>query len=347
MRVRRRLLSATALTLPLLLCSLNASAGDDKRRGTAGAAYLRVPATARLASLGTTLTAGSTLHADGVEVLFANPAALMVNRGTGVLASRVNYVADVGINMLCAAQQIGNNNLAVFVTAWDFGDIPRQTEANPEISDVTFSPTIITAGAAYARQFTDRIAAGVTVKLISEDIDDISGNAVAFDGGVTYAIDHLGLRFGFSVKNLGSKLDYGGAGLERRVRLEDQRPDADLGSLSLDAQSVDLPVLLNFGASYTREISDQASVSLFGNFRSNSFDQDQYAAGVELGLVDLLYVRGSLEITGDSDLSFFRAGRFGAGLSLPVGSVTLTADYAYLPTRFFSDVQVFTVGVSI
>ncbi len=322
------------------------TAGDETRRGTAGAAHLRIPTTARLAALGTAGTAGLT-DLNGVEALFVNPAALMLNRGTSVLFSRMEYVVGVGINTLGVAQQIGTNNLALFITSWDFGDIPRQTESNPEISDLTFQPRIITAGVAYARQFTDRIAVGVTVKVINEDIDDLDATAVAFDGGITYAIDRIGLRLGFSVKNIGTKLNYGGAGLTRRVQLGDQRPDADAGTLTFESESVDLPTLLNFGATFTRRVTANATVSVLGNFRSNSFDQDQFAGGLEVGLLDLFYVRGGFEFTQDQDLTLFKSGTLGAGLKADVAGLAIAFDYAYRPTTFFSDVQVFTLNVTI
>jgi hypothetical protein len=320
--------------------------GDYSRRGTAGAAHLRVPVTARLASLGTAGTAGlEGMH--GIEALFANPAALMLNEGTGVLFSRMEYVVDTGINTFGVAQHLGSNNLALFVTAWDFGEIARQTEVSPEITDMTFSPTFITAGLSYARQFTDRIAAGVTTKLVSEDIDDLVATAFAIDGGITYSISEVGLRFGFSVKNIGTKLRYGGEGLTQSVQIADQRPDADEGALLIETEPVDLPTLMNFGVTYTHRFTSSATVSLLANYRSNSFDQDQFAAGLEVGLLDVLYLRGGIDFMEDLDLSMFNAGNFGAGLRAGISGLDVAVDYAYRPTDFFSHVQMFTVTVSI
>ena len=101
------------------------------------------------------------------------------------------------------------------------------------------------------------------------------------------------------------------------------------------------------GATFTRRVTANATVSVLGNFRSNSFDQDQFAGGLEVGLLDLFYVRGGFEFTQDQDLTLFKSGTFGAGLKADVASLAIAFDYAYRPTTFFSDVQVFTLNVTI
>jgi len=318
----------------------------DERTGTAGAAHLRVVPTARLSALGTAGSAGIA-GSSGIEMLFANPAGLTLNRGTGALFSHIDYLVNVGINTLGVAQQIGNSQVAAFISSWSFGDIPRQTELNPEISNLTFSPEIITAAAGYARRFTDRIAGGITLKVVNEKIDDMSASAVALDGGLTYAIEEIGLRFGLSVRNIGSKLRYSGDGLSRQTPVPDQRPDADAGLLFIEAQEVDLPTLLNVGVSYSRSLSSNMSAAILTNFRSNAFDQDQYSAGLELGFVNVLYVRGGLELTPEQDFTLFSPGSFGAGLNFDVSGVGVAFDYAYRPTDVFSDVQLFTLNLSI
>lgn len=319
------------------------TAVGQERRGTAGAAHLIVTPTARLAALGSAGTAGSSgVH--GVEMLFVNPAGVTLNEGTGVLFSRMEYLVDVDVNTIAVAQEMGSNQLALFVNSWNLGDIPRQTEANPEISDLTFNPQITTVGLTYARTFTDRIAAGVTVKVVNEDIDDMGATAAAFDGGLTYVVAESGIRFGLSVRNIGSKLTFSGTGLARQ---SDDQGGAPLSTFYIASEPIDLPTLLNAGVTYTRAMGESLSLSAQMNFRSNSFDQDQYAAGLEIGFIDAFYLRGGFEWRRHSSLTVFRAGSFGTGLDLDVSGVGLTFDYAYRPTDFFSDVQLFTLIAAI
>jgi len=339
-------LSSLMITALMGMSVLDANAGDDKRRGTAGASQLLVPVTARSASLGASLTSGLS-GMNGLEAIFSNPAGLAVNTGTAAIFSSMNYVADIGVNFFGIGQNFGSNNLAFTVSSWDFGDIPLQTELSPEISSVTYNASFITAGLTYARVFTDRISAGATLKVVNESIDDISASAVAVDMGMTYIVGESGLRLGVALKNIGTDMQYSGVGLTQQVQLPSQTGNATNNALVIEAEGVELPSLLNFGLSYTRQMSEGAVVTLLGNFRSNSFDQDQYSGGVELALFDMLYLRGGMDIVGESDLSFFSGANFGAGIDLDLSGTRLQIDYALRSTDYFDNVSMVTAAVSL
>jgi len=345
-KLSRNFLNALVVIALLGMSVLDANAGDDKRRGTAGASQLLVPVTARSASLGTSMTSGLT-GMNGLEALYANPAGLALNKGTAAIFSRMDYVADIGVNYFGVAQNFGNNNIAFTVNSWDFGDIPLQTEESPEISSVTYNASFITAGLSYARVFTDRISAGATFKVVSESIDDVSASAVAVDMGMTYVVGETGLRLGVALKNIGTDIQYSGVGLTQQVQLPSQPGNATNNALTFESEGVELPSLLNFGVSYTRQMAESAVLTVLGNFRSNSFDQDQYSSGVELGLFDMLYLRGGLDIIGDNDLSFFTGTNFGAGVDLDLSGTRLQIDYALRSTDYFSNVSMITAAVSL
>jgi len=345
-KLSRIFLNALVVIALMGMSALDANAGDDKRRGTAGASQLLVPVTARSASLGASLTSGMA-GMNGLEAIFANPAGLALNTGTAAIFSRMDYVADIGVNFFGIAQNFGSNNIAFTVTSWDFGDIPLQTEIQPEISSVTYNASFITAGLTYARVFTDRISAGVTVKVVNESIDDISASAVAVDMGMTYIVGESGLRLGVALKNIGTQMTYSGVGLTNQIQLPSQPGNATNNALVLESEGVELPSLLNFGVSYTRQMAEGAVVTVLGNFRSNSFDQDEYSGGVELGLFDMVYLRGGMDVIGDSDLSFFTGVNYGAGVDLNLSGTRLQIDFASRTTDFFDNVSVITAAVSL
>ncbi len=327
-----------------LLIAVDAKAGDEKRRGTAGSEQLLIPLTARSTALGQATTSGLT-GMTGLEALFSNPAGLSLNNGTNAMFSRMEYVADIGVNYFGIAQRLGNNNIALTVSSWDFGDIPLQTELNPEISDVTWTATYVTVGASYARNFTDRIAAGFTMKVVNERIDNVSSSGTAFDAGMTYTVGETGLRFGVSLKNFGPSRSFSGTGLVRFAQLPNQNPDAQPAAVIVEGADYEMPSLLNFGTAYTRQLGSGAVVTVLGNFRSNSFSQDQYSGGLELGFRDILFIRGGYQYEEDMDLTFYNGTNFGAGLNLDLGGNTLIVDYAYRSTDFFDNVQMVTVNV--
>ena len=311
----------------------------DERAATAAASYLLLPTSARTAGLGNSLT-GSLNGLTGIEAAASNPGALTTTTGTTALFSRTEYVADIGINHFGVAQPVGNGAVALTVTSWDFGDIAlTDATQNSDPSSLTYDASATIVGGSYARQFTDRISAGLTAKFVNEQIDDMSASSVAFDAGIEYEVGESGLQFGVSLRNFGGKMKFGGNGL--RSTNDDGTPQVT------DAEEFELPSLLNFGASYTRQFAGDLSASATGNFRANAYDQQQFAGGVELGYADLVFVRGGLDIVPDLEQTFYQGWNAGAGVNLDLGGSRIVVDYAYRGTEYFDGVNMFTAAVSL
>lgn len=348
-----RSISAMALLLCLAGCwapeagaQVVNTSPDRDRSGTASSAYLLLPLTARTAGLGTAVASGPATMS-GLEAAFDNPAGLMLNTGTNALFSRVEYVADIGVNYFGVARRIGSNNVAFTVSAWDFGDIPVQTEENPDVDATTptWTATYVTAGLGYARRFTDRIAAGITAKVVSETMaSDLNAATLAFDAGMTYDVGESGLRFGVSLKNFGPSMRYGGDGLiDTATPLGTSRPS----TVTYQAEDFELPSQLNFGIAYTRAMGGAGAVTFLGNYRSNAYETDHFSGGVELGLRDVLYLRGGYLYEQNLDTNFFSGWNVGAGLNLEVSNYALTFDYAYRATDVFDGVHLITTTITL
>lgn len=326
--------------------AVGAQAQDD-RSGTAAMEELLVPVTPRTISLGNAITSGlSTLS--GVEAAQSNPAALMTTNGTNVMFSRTDYIADIGINFFGAAQKFGNNTVSLSVVSWDYGDIPftdESTVTEPN-ADITYDATSTVIGLSAARQFTDRIAAGFTVKGMTRSISESSAAGVGLDAGITYAVGESGLRFGVSLKNFGTKQGFSGSDLDVETTIDG--PEGPVTQVSqLDSQEDELPSQLNFGVAYTRQFAEGLTATGIANFRSNAYDYDQYAGGVEVGYRNLLYVRGGIDLTSDIEMNAWSDWNIGAGLVLPVASTSISIDYAYRPSSVFSSVNVFSLSVDL
>ena len=327
----------------LLLSTAPAQAGDRNRRGGAGAQELLIPFGARTYALGGAVTANMT----GIEALFSNPAGLAYTGGTEAMFSRVQYVADIGLNYLGVAQTFGYNTLGLSVQALTFGDIPITTEDQPEGTGSTFNPTFITVGFSYARIFTDRIAGGVTIKLINESIDRVSASGVAADLGVQYVVGETGLRFGVALKNIGPAMRFDGDGFVRFVNLPEQRPDATTNGLKINPASFELPSLMNVGVSYQYRLAGGAALTAMGNFRSNSFTEDEFQGGLEFNLRDVLYRRGAYAWQQTREDTWFNGLNFGAGLNLKLATTSLSVDYSYTGTRYAGLGAVQTISVRL
>lgn len=312
----------------------------DERAATSAASYLLLPTSARTAALGNSLT-GGLQGLSGIEAAASNPGALTSTTGTTALFSRTEYVADIGINHFGVAQPVGAGAIALTVTSWDFGDIPlTDAETNSDPSSLTYDASATIVGGSYARQFTDRISAGLTAKFVNEQIDDMNASSVAFDAGINYEVGESGLQFGVSLRNFGGKMKFGGNGL-RSASGNNGAPQIT------DAEEFELPSLLNFGASYTRQFAGDLSASATGNFRANAYDQQQFAGGVELGYGDLVFVRGGVDVVPDQDQTFYQGWNAGAGVNLDLGGSRIVVDYAYRATDLFDGVNMFTAAVSL
>lgn len=330
----------------LALAASGAQAQDD-RSGTAAMEELLVPVTPRTVALGNSITSGlSTLS--GVEAAQSNPAALMSTSGTNVLFSRTDYIADIGINFFGAAQRFGNNTVSLSVVSWDYGDIlftDEGTVTNPT-EGVTYGASSTVIGLSAARQFTDRISAGFTVKGMSRSIAESSAAGVGLDAGMTYTVGESGLRFGVSLKNFGSKQRFSGSDLDVETTIDG--PEGPVTQVSqLDAQDDELPSQLNFGVAYTRQFAEDVTATGIANFRSNAYDYDQYTGGLEIGYRNLLFVRGGVDLTSDIEVNAWSDWNIGAGLVLPVASTAVAIDYAYRPSSVFSNVNVFSISIDL
>jgi len=339
------LIRSCVLAALLLGLAAPEAQAQDERAGTESSSYLRVPLTARSAALGVSLTSG--LHnMAGVEALQDNPAALTLNTGTNALFSRLDYLADadIGVNYFGVAHRIGPNQIALTFTSWDFGDIARQTASAPEVTTETWRAPHIVVGASFARQFTDRISAGITGKAISETIDDMTASGIAFDAGMTYQVGESGLRFGVSLKNFGPQMRYGGGGLITPAPIGNQ--GGNIPAI-IDASGSELPSMLNFGVAYTRPFAGDLSVTGLANFRSNAYDQDQFAFGVEAGYQNLVYVRGGYQLMTEMEFNAFQGWSVGAGVNLDLAGNRVAFDYAYQGADFLGGSNFFTVGITL
>lgn len=322
-----------------------AQEGDD-RAGTAAMEELLVPVTPRTVALGNSLTSGLA-NANSVEAVLSNPAAIVVGTGTSAMFSRTNYWADIGVNYFGIAQSFGANSVGISLTAWDYGDIFRQTENAPEIDSLnTWSASTYIIGATFGRQFTDRIAAGFTLKGLGRQIDNVNASGVAFDAGMTYVVGESGLRFGVSLRNFGTGMNFSGNGLQRPIGQQGPGGSGEIGG-QIDGLESELPSSLNFGAAYTRTLSGDLSLTALANFRSNAYDLDNYAAGVEFGYQNMFFLRGGVDVRGSQDVTAWEMWNVGAGLNLDLSGTNIAVDYAYRPSDVFGGVNMFSLGLGL
>jgi len=305
-------------------------AGNPDRQGEAGAYELLMNPWARSAGLHTM----STSMIRGVEALRLNPAGLARINSTEVLFGHSRYLegTELRMNAFGLAQKVG------------------------EGTGATFSPNFFNLGLAYAHTFDNKISVGITLRLISETIADLSAFGFGIDAGVQYVTGPAdNFKFGISLRNIGSRMSFGGQGLS----FPTENPD---GTLSYDitvnqrSAEFELPSVLNIGMSYDINVTKDNRITVLGNFTANSFARDQLGAGVEYSLKDMFMLRAAYKVevglsaAQEAEKSVYSGLSAGVSVEVPMRKQSenrFGIDYAYRATQPFSGTHNIAVRITL
>jgi len=336
------------ISLVVLTASV-AMAGNKDRTGQAGAPELLINPFAASSGWGGVNTG----TVSGVESMFMNVAGLNKTTKMEMVFVNTQWLKSTGINVNAfgISGRVGETGvLGMSIMSMAFGDILNTTEEIPEgIS--TFAPKFININLAYAKAFSDNIKGGLTCKIISESIHDMTAQGVAFDAGIQYTTGEFDqINFGITLKNIGPSMHFSGNGLTFRGYFEEQE-----NSLTLTQRSerFELPSLLAIGFGYDVPLSDIHEITIASNFVSNSFTNDQFTLGLEYRFKTYLtlrtaytYEEGIFDVANRA--TAFSGPSAGFSVDVPIqkkkGSV-FSIDYSYRDTHPFDGTH--SLGIRI
>ncbi len=318
-----------ALLTAVLLGATAAFAGDEERSGSTGATELRIPVGARANAVGGAVVA----DVAGVDALYWNPAGIAHIEGSEAAYAYTSYFADMALNWVGFAGQMGGGHLGASIKLLDIGDIIVTTENAPDGTGEIISPTFAVVGVTYARALTDRVLVGGTMNVISERILQEQATGFGFDFGFQYLLGAQGLQFGLAIKNLGPKMEFSGGDLDETFIPGGSDPLSNPRTFTAQTSGFELPSYVSLGASY--RVFEDAQNSLFvnGDFQSNSFSGDEFRGGGEYTYragsdgSTVLQLRGGYN-QADQDDYLFSGMSFGAGLGFDVGDGSAKLEYA-------------------
>lgn len=164
--------------------------------------FLRLPMSAHVSALGGD---NISIPDDDASLLFHNPALISNVTDKSLALSYMNYMEGVNVGG------------ATFVKAWgeratwgvqamyiDYGEMKQTTADNVQIGEVSAKEVMV--GATLSYLLTDRIAGGVSTKLISSHIAGYSALAVGVDLGLNYYDDETLLSVSAVARNLGGQV---------------------------------------------------------------------------------------------------------------------------------------------
>lgn len=351
-----------ALTGSLVFAGSTAEAGNPERAGQAGATQLLINPYARSAGWANS----NTSRCRGLESQYNNVAGLAFTKKTELMFMRSAWLLGTGININAFgfSQKVGETGaIGLGITSINAGKIERTTEDQPEGGLGTFTPRFTNIALSYAKGFSDNIFGGITLRVISEGIDNVKAQGVSIDAGIQY---HTGkydqVHLGVGLKNVGPKMQYKGDGLSVQSTVNNAYGNSYLITQNNRSAAFDLPALLNIGASYDFYLLKDSTgrlkthrITLAGNFTSNSFTKDNFLAGVEYGWKDILMVRAGMAMEkgifqGEGNrTTAFTGPSCGATVEIPFGEKksTFGLDYSYRFTNPFGGVHSFGARINL
>lgn len=283
-----------AVLAVLATLSMSAYAGNDERRGTAGASELLINPWARNTGWGGVNVA----NVRGIEAMFSNVAGLafvknieVAYTNTMLYGGKSGLNSGASVNTFGLAVRLHERGVAgAYVMAMGFGDIDVTRENSPEAGyNGTFSPSYMNINVAYAHSFTNTIHGAVNFKLVTESTDNVSGSGFGIDAGIEYVTgEDDELKFGISLKNWGPSMSFDGTGLSLQI----VNTAGNNFTVETRASEMQLPTCLNIGLSYDFliPVHDQR-ITVAAAFTSNAFLRDNYTIGVEYSILKMFQVR--------------------------------------------------------
>ncbi|PLX01042.1 MAG: DUF3308 domain-containing protein, partial [Marinilabiliales bacterium] len=242
------------------MCIGTVFAGNEQRAGQAGAPELLINPWARSSGMG----GANTASVQGLEAIYLNVAGTAFINKTDLMFSHNQYLVGTGIGIYAFgfAQKVGEAGvLSLGVMSLDAGKIDITTVNVPEGGLGTFHPQFTTISASYAREFSNSIYGGATIKIVSGGISDLKASGVAIDAGIQYVtglgVNKLGdknrdnLRFGITMKNVGPEMKYTGDGMSFRA----ESPAGIIMTNEYRSATYELPSLIKIGFAYDLKLA--------------------------------------------------------------------------------------------
>lgn len=322
------------LFLAIALIGLGIHQSSAQKVATSSLQFLKVMPTARATAMG---DAFSTL-ATGADAVFWNPAGVALAHNLEFTGTLSLWLFDSRQGALSFATPMGDwGSLGVQLQYVDYGSMqetsvdqlrfvgdPSAGNYNPGLTGRTFSPFSYVIGISYARQLTDKFAAGVTAKFVNESlwegstasvINPSTGQAEAvntfarlflFDFGMQYNTGFRSICLGVSIQNFGQQVKFGKEAYPAPLTFRIGAAADMIGQNALLAQS----------------ITNRFTIA-YDLFQPNDYAQQMHLGG-EYAFDETVFLRAGYKFNYDSD--GFTAG---IGVRQTIIGTRFAFDYSY------------------
>lgn len=286
----------------------------DARSGTSGFQFTKIAADARSSGMGLSNVA----DAMDASSLYWNPGLAGQIESSEVMLGHTQYFADISMEYLAYVHRLKSFAFGASVQYLNSGDMNETTEFQQLGTGRTFRTVHASIGFTAAHEVTDLFSYGLTIRYLTERIEEIEINTGAIDFGFFYKVGETGLRFSVGLNNFG--LDASPGGTTTRLSLDGEQTMEEF-------EDVSLPTRFIIGTAYDLYESENLKAVISGQITNPSDNKEQFSFGGELGYMDQFFIRGGYQF-GFEEVQLPSGG---VGIKLPVTGRTIAADYAFSP----------------
>lgn len=177
--------------------------GPHRKAGTSGLAFLKIDVGTRAVAMGRTMTA----IPDGIGAVYGNPAGLLKIHDKEFSMTYNTWLADMKYSHIGYGLPMSDKTAIAFSgSVLDYGKLTGRDLNGYPTGTFGGGDRMLAFTFAYRRSPT--LGLGMTMKAMSEKLDDNKAKAVGFDFGMIQQTPIPGLFLGAAVQNLGSRIKF-------------------------------------------------------------------------------------------------------------------------------------------
>ncbi len=286
--------------ISLLLILMLPLYADFAKLGTSGAQFLKI-GVGRGAAMGEAFVA----IADDASATYWNPAGLGTIEKRQISLQHNEWIADIRHDYLTAALPLGNfGTMGLSVTALTMGkmeitgvDNPNTTIREDTGTGTYFNASDFAVGISFGRMFTDRLAAGLTIKGVQEIVWSMTATGIATDFGIHYNTGFKGLKIAAAMSNFGSDISFSGRNLEFA---ENPFPDSPLDYEPIPSTykttPYPLPLIFRFGLAFDPISNESSRLTMDLDLNHPNDNYETINLGFEYAYLNTFFLRAGYKM---------------------------------------------------
>jgi long-subunit fatty acid transport protein len=308
------MVSLTSLSFGQLVPNLG-----GQRSGISAFQFLKLGVGARGVAMGESFVA----VANDASALFWNPAGLVQFSDNQAIAAHTEYVADINHEFFGFVYHVSDQDaLGASFSSLHMKDMEITTEAQPTGTGRFFTFGDIAAGLTYSKKMTDQFSFGATVRYVEETLDVLKMRSVMVDLGTYYWTGLGSTRFAVVISNFGADVAPKGTVTEYN------------GPTVSKFQSFSLPTVFKLGIAMDPISDDDQKLTTSLQLNHPNDNSEHFRLGMEYSWQNTFFLRAGIKRTiGQpllgSDATSEESFSLGAGVQVPLGISTVSADYAF------------------